>query len=144
LTEPVQAIGHTIAGYNRFPTNITAWAGTATLFGWRVVYGWLQLPFIILLRRWHFLPLTLAAWVGLLFILLAGEQLGLPETTLVNLNSMYIILFVPLAIFLGLGWGRLWRGLRPWPPLRWLAAFGAGIWPDAGRVIRHLSTDYHP
>jgi hypothetical protein len=76
--------------------------------------------------------------VGLLFILLAGERLGLPETTLVNLNSMYIILFVPLAIFLGLGWGQLWRGLRPWPPLRWVASLGLG----AGLTLAGLFGTY--
>ena len=125
--QPVQAVGHTIAGYNRFPTQYYR-VGWDRYFIWLAGGLWLlQLQFMVLLRRWHFLPLTLAAWVGLLFILLAGEQLGLPETTLVNLNSMYIILFVPLALFLGLGWGRLWRILRPWPPLRWLAALGLGF-----------------
>jgi hypothetical protein len=127
ITEPVQAVSHTIAGYNRFPDHYYR-AGWDRYFIWLASGLWLALfPFIILMRRWIFLPLTLAAWVGLLFILLAGEQLGLPETTLVNLNSMYIILFVPLAIFLALGWGRLWRGLRPWPPLRWLAGLGLGF-----------------
>jgi hypothetical protein len=127
ITEPVQAISATIAGYNRFPDQYYR-VGWDRYFIWLAGGLWLALfPFIILMRRWLFLPLTLAAWVGLLFILLAGERLGLPETTLVNLNSMYIILFVPLALFLALGWGHLWRGLRPWPPLRWLASLGLGF-----------------
>ncbi len=127
ITEPVQAVSHTIAGYNRFPDQYYR-VGWDRYFIWLDGGLWLALfPFIILMRRWLFLPLTLAAWVGLLFILLAGERLGLPETTLVNLNSMYIILFVPLALFLALGWGLFWRGLRHWPPLRWLAALGLGF-----------------
>jgi hypothetical protein len=127
ITEPVQAISATIAGYNRFPDQYYR-VGWDRYFIWLAGGLWLALfPFIILMRRWIFLPLTLAAWVGLLFILLAGERLGLPETTLVNLNSMYITIFVPLAIFLALGWDRLWRGLRPWPPLRWLAGLGLGF-----------------
>jgi hypothetical protein len=127
MTETVGAITYTIPGYNRLPVQYYH-AGWDRYFIWIAGGLWLALlPFALLARRWVHLPLTLAAWAGLLFILLAGKKLGLPETTIVNLNSMYIILFVPLALFLGLGWGRLWRGLRPYPPLRWLACLGLGI-----------------
>jgi hypothetical protein len=127
MTEPVQALSYTIPGYNRFPEQYYN-VGWDRYFIWLAGGLWIFLyPFAVLLRRWVLLPLALAAWVGLLFILLAGERLGLPETTLVNFNSMYIILFVPLAIFLALGWGRLWRGMRPYPPLRWLACLGLGF-----------------
>ncbi|MFO7537664.1 MAG: hypothetical protein R6X32_06350 [Chloroflexota bacterium] len=138
MTETIPAITTTIAGYNRFPVQYYH-VGWDRYFIWLAGGLWLALlPFVILMRRWIQLPLTLAAWVGLLFILLAGERLGLPETTLVNLNSMYIILFVPLAIFLGLGWGQLWRGLRPWPPLRWVASLGLG----AGLTLAGLFGTY--
>ena len=125
-TETIPSLTYTIAGYNQFPDQYYH-VGWDRYFIWVAGGLWLLLlPFAVWLRRWVKLPLTLAGWVGLLFILLAGEQLGLPETTIVNLNSMYIILFVPLAIFLGLGWGWLWRGSRRYGPVRWLACFGLG------------------
>jgi hypothetical protein len=127
MTETAAAVSHTIPGYNRFPVQYYR-VGWDRYFIWLAGGLWLTLlPFALFGRRWVQLLLTLAAWPGLLFIVLAGEKLGLPETTLVNLNSMYIILFVPLAIFLGLGWGQLWRGLRLCPPLRWLASLGLGF-----------------
>jgi len=64
-------------------------------------------------QKWTLLPFALMAWVASLFILLSGSRLGLPETWLINLNSMYISLFVPLAIFLGVVMGR-WNKRRHW------------------------------
>lgn len=81
-------------------------------------------------RRWSVLPSALAIWVGLLFILLSGERIGLPSTSVVNYNSMYIIVFVPLAIFLGVTWTALWQWLAR---IHWLAfvvgtaVFGAAL-----------------
>ncbi len=49
------------------------------------------------------IPLLLAGAVGLLFILLSGQRLGLPESWVLNMNSTYITLFLPLAIVLGYG-----------------------------------------
>jgi hypothetical protein len=65
-------------------------------------------------RPWARLPLALLAWVALLFFSLAGDALGLPQTWLVNLNSMYIILFVPLAAFLAIVGERAWQWLVIW------------------------------
>jgi hypothetical protein len=69
-------------------------------------------------------------WVALLFLLLAGEYLGLPETTIVNMNSLYITLFLPLALFLAVTADRFWRRLSRrhwlWQGLVTFAA-GAGL-----------------
>ena len=43
-------------------------------------------------------------WVGVLFLLLAGERVGLPESWLFNLNAMVITLF-----FAGCAGNRHWR-----------------------------------
>ncbi len=48
-------------------------------------------------------PLMLASAVGLLFVLLSGPRIGLPQTWVLNMNSTYITLFMPLAIILGYG-----------------------------------------
>jgi len=81
-------------------------------------------------RRWATAPLALAGWVAVLFILLAGKRLGLPETSLVNINSMYITIFIPLGLFLGIAADRFWRWLRQWhwigQSVGWFVT-GAGI-----------------
>jgi len=98
-----------LTNYNAFPTNY-------------VTVGWEQ-PFLYVAaivatgvliggvrgKRWALLPFVLMAWAASLFLLLSGSYLGLPETWLLNLNSMYISLFVPLAIFLGITAVRLER-----------------------------------
>lgn len=111
-TNPVQRGTYTIPGYNEFPANYVT-------VGWErafIALAAIALCFVliagILRRRWAVLPLALAAWVALLFMLLSGRRLGLPETSLVNLNSMVIILFIPLALFLALTAERAWRWLR--------------------------------
>lgn len=54
-------------------------------------------------RRRAFLILTLGAWAGAVAILLSGRAPGLPRTWLINLNSAYIVAFLPLALILSLG-----------------------------------------
>lgn len=54
-------------------------------------------------RRRAFLILTLGAWAGAVAILLSGRVPGLPLTWLINLNSAYIVAFLPLALILSLG-----------------------------------------
>ena len=111
-TNPVRRIGRTITNYNTFPLNYynTGWepqfiwlAGACLLFA---------LLALLFRKRWAILPLALAMWVGALFLLLAGDYLGLPETSLVNLNSMYILLFIPLAMVLGVVAGQIWAWLQ--------------------------------
>lgn len=71
--------------------------------------------------RWAQIVLLLALWVGLLFASLFGQPLGLPETWVINLNSMYITLFLPFAVALGLAGGAIWGWLRS---QHWLAQVG--------------------
>jgi hypothetical protein len=100
-TEPEKIMSNPIPNYNDFPV---AYVTT----GWEQQFLWLTAVALLLtivaeLRRWRWshLPLFLTGWVAISFILLAGDKLGLPSTSLVNLNSFYITLFLPLAIFLG-------------------------------------------
>jgi hypothetical protein len=116
-TNPVQRLGRTIPDYNTFPSSYltTGWeqaflvlAAAAFLF-----------TLIAALRRqaWVVLPFVLVGWAAALFALLSMDRLGLPVPSLVNLNSMYITLFVPLAIFLAVVFGQLWELLKQqgWP-----------------------------
>ncbi len=70
---------------------------------------------------------ALGGWVALVIVLLSGRVPGLPVLWLVNLNSAYIVFFVPLALLLALGVGWLWSwiGRRP-PPVQWAAALVLG------------------
>lgn len=117
-TTPTQAFQHSIANYNDFPT------GYITV-GWEryfIAITAVALLFVLIAavsgqrsavgrRPSAVFPLILAAWVASLFLLLAGSRLGLPETSLVNTNSLVITLFVPQALFLAVVAGGLWRWL---------------------------------
>lgn len=122
-TTPAQAVQHAIANYNEFPV------GYITV-GWeRYFIGATAVLLIIVLiaatvrRRWAVFPLLLPTWVATLFVLLAGRRLGLPETSLININSLVITLFVPQSLFLAVVVGHIWRWLASqwarWPG-RWL------------------------
>lgn len=109
---PLQRVGQTIPNYNSFPTSYFT-------TGWEQAFVYLAALFAVLAviaairrRSWAALPLMLLAWVASLFLLLSADRIGLPGTSLVNLNSMYIMLFVPLAMFLGLIAAPIWRWLR--------------------------------
>ncbi len=127
LAAPV--VGQSIPGYNAFPVAYlrVGWerpflvlAGLGLLWS-----GWMALK-----RRRPTLPLVLFGWIGLLVVLLSGARLGLPESWLINLNSLYISLFVPLAWLLGWGMERLGRLARPWPWVVLLVAYpllGGGV-----------------
>ncbi|MCP4427346.1 MAG: hypothetical protein GY803_22900 [Chloroflexi bacterium] len=121
VTEPANITKNTIPNYNVFPTGY-AQAGWEPLFLWATAVALFPLLIAGLRRRvWSGLPLFLTGWTAVLFILLAGEQVGLPSISLVNINSMYITLFLPLAIFWGAvgdRWGR-WLQRRHWL-LQWL------------------------
>lgn len=126
VTAPAAALATNIADYNAFPT-------AYYLSGWDRFFIWLAAPALLWVlmallwrRRWTWLPLALALWVGLLFLLLGGEVVGLPTTAVVNLNSMYITLFLPLAIFLSAVCDRFWRWLRQSHWL-WLALGYVGV-----------------
>jgi hypothetical protein len=111
MVKPSSMLGNNIPNYNAVPIGYVQ-------VGWeRQFIGLAAVGFLFAVvaglrgRRWTSLPLTLAGWVVLLVLLLAGERLGLPETSLVNLNSMYITLFLPHAIFLAVITSQAWRWL---------------------------------
>ena len=96
-----------IPGYNEFPLGYVQ-AGWERWFLVAAGIG-LLLAFYAAARRraWAHLPLTLALWVGGVLAIISGRLPGLPASWLVNLNSAYITLFVPLAWLFGV---LAWRG----------------------------------
>lgn len=85
------------AGYNEFPVAYVT-AGWERAF---LVAGGAALLLAIVPalggRRWARFTLTLAAWSGLLLLAVSS----VPSIWLINLNSVYITMFVPLALILG-------------------------------------------
>lgn len=78
-------------------------------------------------RRWGVLPLLMAAWTALLFAIVGGDWFGISTRSVVNLNSFYITIFVPLAIYLSIivgQMGRWTRRLPLWGQTAVLVAFG--------------------
>ena len=59
---------------------------------------------------------ALGGWAGLTLLLLSGRVPGMPVLWLINLNSAYILLFIPLALLLALGFA----GLGLAQPRSWL------------------------
>jgi hypothetical protein len=107
-TNPLQTFQQSLPGYNDFPTGYLT-TGWERLYLALAAVGVLVLVVgIALRRRWTKFPTLLVLWVGALFALLAGDRLDLPETLVVNLNSMYISLFLPLALFLAIIAERVW------------------------------------
>ena len=106
------AITYTIPGYNDFPVGyVTVGLEQAILWS-AAVAGLLVIIAALWRRRWAWLPVVLLVWVLLVGGLLASDRLGLPGTTLINLNSAYIVAFVPLALLLAVVASRLWRWLN--------------------------------
>lgn len=110
-TNPARAIALKLPGYNDFPT------GYVTV-GWERPFLYLGAAAVLLAliasvrrKRWAFAPLFLVIWAGVTAVLLSGSRLGLPETSLINVNSAYIVLFVPLALLLGIVGERIWQWL---------------------------------
>lgn len=137
--DPLNALQRSQTGYNDFPI------GYVTT-GWERAYLIVALPAVVYVaasaarrRSWAEFPLLLTFWVGGLFALLAGGRLGLPETLIVNLNSMYITLFLPLALLLAIvgvrGWERL---IRSRPAARYRAIRVAGA-VTAGIVLGSMA-----
>ncbi len=127
ITEPVKTIATTIEGYNKFPEG---YLNT----GWERWFVYLAGGLFLLLlipalrrKRWTAVPLSLVAWVSILFIITGADRWGLPGTSLININSMYITIFVPLSIFLAVIAEQVWRWLlrRYWLG-QVLSAFIAG------------------
>lgn len=132
---PARAVSSNLPGYNDFPVGY-------------VTVGW-ERPFLILggvalllaviavirRRQWAFAPLFLVIWAGVTAVLLSGSRLGLPETSLINVNAAYIVLFVPLALLLGIVGERTWHWFMQ---RHWLVRaavsliFGVGLTAAAG------------
>lgn len=99
------------SGYNEFPVAyVTA--------GWERAFlaaggGALLLALVPALRghRWARFSMALAAWSGLLLLLVAA----VPTIWLINLNSVYITHFVPLALILGAAGAAAEAWWRPRP-----------------------------
>ncbi len=120
VTEPVELLDSNIPDYNRFPFSYVETGWERGFIGLAMVALLLLLVPFFRRKRWTALPMTLVGWVAILFILLSGERFGLPETWLFNLNSMYITLFLPLAVFLAVTSGHLWNWLQD---RNWLVLF---------------------
>jgi hypothetical protein len=124
---PPGALRNTIPGYNVFPTGYVTTGWERHFLGAAAVAAFIVVVLALRRRPAATLPLGLILWVASLFFLLAGDRLGLPETWLVNLNSMYITLFLPLALLLAIVADQLWRLLatRHWL-LQTVSYAGAG------------------
>ena len=111
VTTSIPALTGPAGSYNAFPVGYVQtgweqaflWLG-AVAFGVVVLASWRG-------RRWAWLPLLLVTWSAVAAVALAGSRLELPETGLINLNSAYIVFFVPLALLLALVGERTWRSL---------------------------------
>ncbi|MGB0386016.1 MAG: hypothetical protein ACPGWR_14510 [Ardenticatenaceae bacterium] len=129
----IRQLSNRIPDYNAFPTGY-AEAGWESYF---IALAGLSVLMVLIAavrkERWASVPLLLTLWVGALFGLLGGDYIGLPESWLVNLNSMYITLFFPLALLLAISAIQLWRGVLllsnkmswAWLPLLLIAPLGA-------------------
>lgn len=136
-TDPGRAIQQSLPGYNDFPVGYLTVGWERLFLGLTAIALGIVLIGFVFQRRWVAFPLALVGWVGALFLLLAGERLGLPETLVVNLNSMYISLFLPISLFLAIVAGETWRwigrGLRRVEGRVWgegfviVAAMAAGV-----------------
>jgi hypothetical protein len=115
-TNPARAVSASIPGYNNFPTGYvtTGWEQEFLIMGGLAAL--IAMVGVILHRHWAISPLVFVAWAGLTAVLLSGSRLGLPETSLININSAYIVLFVPLALLLGIVMAQIWHfvGRRHW------------------------------
>lgn len=118
------------SGYNAFPVGYLS-PGWETAF---LVIG--ATAFLLAIfagikkQSWSVLPLTLTLWVGLVAFLLSGQRLGLPETWLVNVNSAYIVLFLPLALLISIVAVKVWNwlSLRNW-------SIKIALWAATGAIL---------
>ena len=108
-TDPLATIGQSQPGYNDFPLGYITTGWERVYLGLAAAAALSVLIAAFYRRRWAAFPLLLLGWVVALFVLLAGDRLGLPETLVVNLNSMYITLFLPLSMLLSIVAVEGWR-----------------------------------
>lgn len=127
--------GGSIAGYNDFPFGYVS-------IGWERGFLLAAAAAILLVvvaalrgKSWAWLPLSLAAWSGMLAVMLSGQRLSLPEIRLLNLNSAYISAFLPLSFILAVAAGQLWRWLSQWRNLQIGGAIIAGALLTAALIF---------
>jgi hypothetical protein len=101
-----------IPDYNTFPTGYY-------LAGWEQYFAIAAIGATLLVilanarqRGWTTPLLYIALWIGFLFSTLAGGRVGLPESWLVNLNSMVITLFFPQSLMLAAVFVRVWHWVQ--------------------------------
>jgi hypothetical protein len=122
------ALGSAPEDYNAFPGEYvnSGWER----YYWCIAAGALLVAGVAFVRRrsWAVLPLTLALWALLVLGLLYDLIPGIPSIWLINLNSAYITMFIPLALILAIVSSRVWRGIAgrgPLPQVFLAAAAGA-------------------
>lgn len=106
-----------IPGYNSFPTGYTEAGGERYFLIIAAVFIFIALAAVLRSRHWAWFPLFLTSWVGLVALILSGWLPGIPHVPLVNMNSAYISLFLPLSWILAVVFDRIWIWLhfRSWP-----------------------------
>ena len=102
----------TIPGYNEFPMGYVTVGLERVILGAAAAASLVVILAVLRRRRWVWLPVVIMIWVLVVGGLLASDRLGLPGTALINLNSAYIVAFVPLALLLAVVAGRSWRWLN--------------------------------
>ncbi|PID87031.1 MAG: hypothetical protein CSB13_01345 [Chloroflexi bacterium] len=112
VTEPVKSITNTIEGYNEFPVGYLNSGWERPFIYLAGILFWLLIIPALRRRTWTTVPLALAGWVALLFLITSADRWGLPGTALININSMYITVFIPLSIFLAMVAVQIWRWLQ--------------------------------
>jgi len=135
-TDPLATLGQSQPGYNDFPSGYVTTGWERLYLALAAVATLAVFVAVLRRRRWAAFPALLLVWVAALFLLLAGDRLGLPETLVVNLNSMYITLFLPLSLLLSIVTVAVGDRVGTW--------LGAGIAPGESRqfaarfVLAHL------
>jgi hypothetical protein len=112
-------------------------AGLDRYFIWLAGLGLILLLAALIERKpWSRLPLLVLLWVALQFLLTGGALFGYPIPAFLNLNSMYITLFLPLVFYLGALAAGAGRSLRYGPLwLRSSTVAGAGLLIAALTVV---------
>ena len=101
------------ATYNQFPWGYVVVGWERMLLAAAGVALLLTIAPALRGRSWALFALALASWSSIVFLILSYA----PASWLINLNSAYIVLFVPLALILGLAGGMLeawWREHGGW------------------------------
>ncbi|HSH01628.1 MAG TPA: hypothetical protein VLL52_03855 [Anaerolineae bacterium] len=115
-TTPSRWTRPTISNYHEFPTGYLS-VGWEQWFWGLVAVVVVYVVYLAVRRpRRATLPLAVLLWVVATLVAVSGRRVGLPETNLLNLSSLYISLFWPAALLLGIGgyaWGR-WLGRQRW------------------------------